>query len=169
MSSLTAHISPTRQLQIGQKDDHFEIDGTSKSFDIAQISKNRYHIIIGHKSYNAALINADRETKTFQFKINGRNYDIKIEDQFDQLLQKLGMDVTMDKGFSELKAPMPGKVLSVAVSDGDAISEGDPLLILEAMKMENVLKSPADLTVKSICVTENQAVEKNELLIEFEP
>ena len=69
---------------------------------------------------------------------------------------------------SELKAPMPGKVLDIMVTAGGSVVKGDGVLVLEAMKMENVIKSPADGVIKRIAVVKNQAVEKNEVLIEFE-
>jgi biotin carboxyl carrier protein len=67
-----------------------------------------------------------------------------------------------------LKAPMPGLVLEFRVVPGDKVVEGDALVVLEAMKMENILKSPGEATVKSIEVTKGQAIEKNQVLITFE-
>ena len=68
----------------------------------------------------------------------------------------------------DIKAPMPGLVLQISVGPGDTVEKGDPLLILEAMKMENVLKAPGSGTVKKVSVNQGQAVEKNQLLIEME-
>ena len=168
MSVLTAHIGDKSQMKVTQVDGCFHVDGKKINLDIVKVSEGSYHLISENRSYNASLVNAGYKAKTFTFNIDGRAYHVKIEDQFDQLLQKLGMDIVADKGFTELKAPMPGKVLSVSVGNGASIKEGEPLLILEAMKMENVLKAPADLMVKTIQVKEGQVVEKNELLIEFE-
>ena len=63
---------------------------------------------------------------------------------------------------------MPGLVLDVKLNVGDSVEKGDSILILEAMKMENVLKSPAEGVVKSIHINKGDAVEKNQLLISFE-
>ncbi|HKK78307.1 MAG TPA: biotin/lipoyl-containing protein, partial [Phaeodactylibacter sp.] len=63
---------------------------------------------------------------------------------------------------------MPGMVLEVSVKAGEEVSEGTPLLILEAMKMENVIKSPGDGVIKAINVTKGEAVDKNYLLVEME-
>ncbi len=68
---------------------------------------------------------------------------------------------------SEIKAPMPGRVLEIMKNPGDSIVKGDGILVLEAMKMENVIKSPVDGIIKKIVVEKNQAVDKNELLVEF--
>jgi biotin carboxyl carrier protein len=63
---------------------------------------------------------------------------------------------------------MPGLVLKIMISEQDTITEGDSVLILEAMKMENVIKSPGSGKVKSIKVKERDAVEKNQVLMELE-
>ena len=68
---------------------------------------------------------------------------------------------------NKLDAPMPGNILDVLVSKGDKVAKGDPLLILEAMKMENVIKAPTDVTIQKINVLVGDNVEKNQTLIEF--
>jgi biotin carboxyl carrier protein len=90
-----------------------------------------------------------------------------VKDKFDELLEQLGMDASSSGKVSEIKAPMPGLVLDVMVAAGDEIKEDQPLLILEAMKMENVIKSPSDNTVKKVSINKGDSVEKNEILIEF--
>jgi biotin carboxyl carrier protein len=93
---------------------------------------------------------------------------VKVKDRFDLLLQSMGMDALATKKVNELKAPMPGLVLDVRVKVGDVIKKGEPLVVLEAMKMENVLKSVADVTIKKIAIEKGNAVEKNQVLIFFE-
>ena len=63
---------------------------------------------------------------------------------------------------------MPGLILEINVTEAQEVKENDPLLILEAMKMENVINSPRDGVIKSIKVSQGNTVEKNALLIEFE-
>ncbi len=62
---------------------------------------------------------------------------------------------------------MPGMVLNILVKEGDVVKKGDPLIVLEAMKMENILKSPTEGTVKKVAAIKGTAVEKNQLLIQF--
>jgi len=64
---------------------------------------------------------------------------------------------------------MPGLILDVIVKESDLVKKGDPVIILEAMKMENILSSPVDGIVKEIKVNPQQTVEKNNILIKFEP
>jgi biotin carboxyl carrier protein len=79
----------------------------------------------------------------------------------------LGFSSKSTKKANEIKAPMPGMVLSVLVQEGQLVKAGESVLILEAMKMENVIKAPADCTVKQIKVKQGNAVEKNQVLIEL--
>ncbi|MDB5143897.1 MAG: gcdC, partial [Mucilaginibacter sp.] len=68
---------------------------------------------------------------------------------------------------SEIKAPMPGLVLKLFVSEGTEVKKGDNLFILEAMKMENIIKSPADVTVKTVKIKPGDKVEKGQVLLTF--
>ena len=67
-----------------------------------------------------------------------------------------------------IHAPMPGIIIGLNVKEGDDVKEGETVLILEAMKMENSIKCPKDGVVKSVLVEKGLAVEKNKLLIELE-
>ena len=69
---------------------------------------------------------------------------------------------------NDIKAPMPGLILEVNVEEGAEVQEGDYLLVLEAMKMENTLTAPRDGVVKSVSIKKGETVEKNQLLIEME-
>jgi len=144
------------------------IDSKKFELDVLTLSKDRYHVIKDDKSYAIEVLDLNRDTKDVKLKINGGIYDVKLKDQFDELLANLGMDMTVEKKEKDLKAPMPGLVIDIMVKPGDEITIKQPLLILEAMKMENVLKSPVDGKVKSIKIEKTNTVEKNEVLIEFE-
>jgi biotin carboxyl carrier protein len=80
----------------------------------------------------------------------------------------MGLDKMTNAGASQIKAPMPGLVLDVAVNVGDTVAKGDKVLVLEAMKMENIIKASGDGTVARILVDKGQTVDKNQILIEFE-
>jgi biotin carboxyl carrier protein len=90
-----------------------------------------------------------------------------MSDQFDELLHQLGMDSQNTSKIAELKAPMPGLVLRILASEGDEVMKGGNLLVLEAMKMENIIKAPADVVIKSIRVIAGDKVEKNQVMIIF--
>ncbi len=142
-----------------------------KSFegvDMASISEGRFHILKNNKTYNAELVRIDTEKKVVVVQVNGTNYTVTLKDEMDLLLDKMGISATLKTKINELKAPMPGLVLEVKVAAGDVIPKGGALLILEAMKMENVLKSTADVRIKSVEVKKGDIVEKNQILIKFE-
>lgn len=149
-------------------ENNFVLNGSNKTVDLIELKEGTFNLIYNQKSYNSTLVRMDKESKELVIKVNNNEYTLKVEDRFDLLLKQLGMNDTAGAGFKELKAPMPGLVLKLEVEAGTEVKKDEPLVVLEAMKMENVLKSPADLTVKSIAVEIGQAVEKNQLLIEFE-
>ena len=136
--------------------------------DKIQVDEQKFHVISGLKSYSVEIVSENKEEKTVSIKVNNTIYSVKIEDQYDQLLKQLGMDNMASKKVKEVKAPMPGLVLDIVVEVGTEVKKGDTVLILEAMKMENVIKSPTDGIVKSIAINTSQAVEKNQILIQFE-
>lgn len=126
-----------------------------------------FHIINDLSSYNVEIVQFDPGTKTAEIKVNGNIYSVIAKDQFDILLDKLGMSNLNNAKISEVKAPMPGLVLKIFVKEGDEVKKGENLFILEAMKMENIIKSPGDVVVKSIKIKPGDKVEKGQVLILF--
>lgn len=169
MSELKVEIENGKSFSIdGFNENSATVDGKSMEWDISDLKNGKYHLIKDDKSYRIDVVGVDLETKEVELKVNNTLYSAKVEDRFDLLLQQLGMDNIGASAASDLKAPMPGMVLKIEVEAGQEVKKGEPLVVLEAMKMENVLKSPADLVVKSIAVEQGIAVEKNQLLVEFE-
>lgn len=143
------------------------INGIPISMDMYQINAHSFHILYRNKSFYAELIELNKEERTCTVKVNSTNYSLTITDQFDELLHQLGMDNPCTLKISDLKAPMPGMVLKILVSEGDEVKKGGNLLVLEAMKMENIIKSPADVIIKSIKVKPSDKVEKNQVMLVF--
>jgi biotin carboxyl carrier protein len=136
--------------------------------DVFSPTPGHYHILRDGKSYHVEVNHLDLVAKTLDLTINGRPQTLKIADGTDQLVKQLGFSVVTAIKSKNAVAPMPGLVLDVMVKVGDEITNGTPLLILEAMKMENVLKAEGDGVIKSIAVTKGDAVEKKQLLIEID-
>ena len=114
------------------------------------------------------VIDINYDLKTIKFRHNHNNHTVQYKNNLDLTLDKMGIKRSFDAINTDVKAPMPGKVLQVLVNSGDQVKKGDPLLILEAMKMENVLKSDSDCTIKEVNVSALENVEKNQLLIELD-
>ncbi|MEN9448726.1 MAG: hypothetical protein RJA25_2016 [Bacteroidota bacterium] len=145
-----------------------KIDGKETTIDLVKLLDNKFHILENHKSYNLEIIHADYNLKRFSIKVNNNIYDLNLQNELDALLDKMGMSAAADDKMDSVKAPMPGLVLDILVEPGQAVNKGDNLLILEAMKMENIIKASGTGIVKSIQVKKKDAVEKNQLLIEME-
>tara|TARA_A100001035_G_C27734720_1_gene478486 strand:+ start:357 stop:860 length:504 start_codon:yes stop_codon:yes gene_type:complete len=143
------------------------INGSDFDFDYSEIGIQR-HLLYNNKSYTIELVSVDRLEKTCVVKVNNNEIIVSVEDRFDLLLDKLGMDSGTTQKMNDLLAPMPGLVLEIYVEVGDPIKKGDNLIVLEAMKMENIIKSSTDGVVKAIEVSCSEAVEKNQVLIQFE-
>jgi biotin carboxyl carrier protein len=143
------------------------IDGKAFEWDVHEVKSGSFHILKDDRSYNVEVIKADLAEKSFTVSVNGNKYQLSVKDKYDELLKSLGFDNLNASKVNEVKAPMPGLVLDVRVAEGDHVKKGDAVLVLEAMKMENIIKSPADGTVKKINVKKGQAVEKNQILVNF--
>jgi biotin carboxyl carrier protein len=127
-----------------------------------------YHIIHEGRSFDVTIVRALPAEKHYVLRINGRVYEVKIQDELDQLMHRLGLDKQTGPKINQIKAPMPGLVINVAVEVGQTVQKGESVLILEAMKMENVIKSPGDGKIKAVHVRQGSPVEKNQVLIELE-
>lgn len=143
-------------------------NGKFFEWDMLQLKEGSYHILKNNKSYKVEVLKFNKEDKTFLMEINGNRYEMNLKDKFDILLKKMGLENMASTKVSNVKSPMPGKILSIDVEVGYEVQKGDKLIILEAMKMENVIKSPADGKIKKINIKEGDSVEKNYILIDFE-
>lgn len=125
------------------------------------------HLLKDGKIWNAEILSVDRESRSVSLILNGKVVVLTVHTRLDELMEKMGFADVGAKKISDLKAPMPGLVLAIKVEEGQEVKKGDPLLVLEAMKMENIIKATADVVVKQIKMKKGQAVEKNQVLITF--
>lgn len=145
-----------------------ECDGKAVAWSAEPLPSGGFSILMDGKSFVAEVVGTDRAEKTVTLRIGQSVYEVGLEGPMDRLLASMGLSEAAARKVNDIKAPMPGMVLKILVEPGQAIRKGDPVLILEAMKMENVFKSTADAVVKEIRVTERKAVEKGEVLIVLE-
>jgi biotin carboxyl carrier protein len=137
--------------------------------DLIKTHDHRYHLLHSNQSYHIEIEVENFNDKAYGFKINNTSYKVDIDNLLDHLINDMGFDLTAGKQVSEIHAPMPGLILEVSVTEGQEVKTNDPLMILEAMKMENIITSPRDGKVKSIGVKQGEAIEKKQVLITFEP
>lgn len=162
----TASIN-NKKFQIEIKDKQIHLNNEAQALDIVNLDSKHLHVLDCNKSYNIELVELNREEKTVKIKVNKGTYTVHLQDEMDLLLKSMGLDAATSQKVADLKAPMPGLVIDIRVEEGQEIKKGDPLVVLEAMKMENILKAAADGVVKKISIKKGQAVEKNTVLVQF--
>ncbi len=140
----------------------------AQSLDLIETKDNSFHLLQDNRSFAINLLHKNTAEKTMTIEVNGNKYEVKIEDEYDQLVKKMGLSVGGAQVLKNVKAPMPGLILDILAQPGQSVEKGDQLLILEAMKMENVLKAEGEGVIKSIEVQKGNAVEKGQILIEME-
>lgn len=165
---IRAKVNDKEQFELKIADKKVELNGKEYVLDALKIEEGALHLIIEGRSYRIRLMSSDKETKTYSIAVNGKTYDVALSDEIDQLLNRLGLSAHAGKKMNEVKAPMPGLVLKIVGEKGQTVKKGDSLLVLEAMKMENVIKAPGEGVIKAIRVKPGDKVEKNTLLVEFE-
>ena len=139
-----------------------------EKLDAVRVEKSKFHILNDSKPYQVEIISTDFIAKKYTVKVNNNTYEVAISNPLDELIKSMGIERGKTKVVNAIKAPMPGLILEISVEVGQSVKENDPLLILEAMKMENSFLSPRDGVIKSIAVVKGNAVDKGQLLIEFE-
>ena len=132
-----------------------------------QLAPGSYRVSVNGKNYTVSAVEGPDASGKMVVRISGVEREVSILDERALLLHRMGMSSGNDAAELELCAPMPGKVLNVLVKPGDSVNSGDSLLVLEAMKMENVIKSSVSATVEEVPANAGSAVEKGELLIKF--
>jgi|SRR6478672_5717559 len=161
-------MSNSYQLSVNNSNQFERTESDLQNLDAVSIERDKFHILKDGKPYKAEITSADFLSKKYTVKVNNNTYEVIIADELDSLIKSMGIERGRTKVVNAIKAPMPGLILEISVSVGQEVKENDPLLILEAMKMENSFLSPRDGVIKSIAVEKGNAVDKGQLLIEFE-
>lgn len=142
---------------------NIEVDSTNgETIDLVQLSNGMFHLLIDNQSFH---ISVTRTTDSIIASVNGEELSVEIEDRLSQLQKEIGIRKPSQKNIGNILAPIPGLVVRINVSLGDSVEIGTPLLALEAMKMENEIKSPVKGEIKKISVSEGQSVSNDSLLM----
>jgi len=137
-------------------DNVFEVDFESVS------GQPLYSLLINGQSHEAYVYAAGDE---WQVLLLGRQYPVKVENEREKRLRGSAGGKVQESGEFQLKAPMPGLVVAIPVSEGQQIEKGQVLVILESMKMQNELKSPRAGKVERVKVKAGESVEQRQLLL----
>ena len=154
--------------KISVEDSEFNLDIHSlDTLNIYEKSTKQLHILHENKSFHVELLDEDWERRTLYMRINGNPYQVTIADKYDQLVRQMGLLEKSSQKLNNIKAPMPGLIVDILVEVGQEVTKGTPIVILSAMKMENMIAAKGDGVVKQITVKKDEAVEKGQLLIEI--
>jgi len=158
-SNYKAHVNTNFEFTVSKEE--------AASLDMV-VGKEKAQVIYDHESIDVDLLKSDFNNRTYQFKIKGTVYEVRIDNELDLLIAEMGLATGEDAVSNEIYAPMPGLLIDVSVTEGQEVKEGEVLCVLEAMKMENALLSPKNGVIKTVHIATGQTVEKGALLIDFE-
>ncbi|MEX0746902.1 MAG: biotin/lipoyl-containing protein [Rhodothermales bacterium] len=143
-----------------------ENSGSEKlAYSVAVMSEGHLSLIVDGRSIEAVVRRGS--PGRYVVHIMGRDVEVDLKDEKMLLVERFGLAGTSREGIREVRAPMPGLVLSVGIAAGEHVSPGQGLVVLEAMKMENELRAESGGTVKAVHVAPGDAVGKNDLLLEI--
>jgi biotin carboxyl carrier protein len=147
-------------------DKHVSVNGTTYEVDFESVSGQPvYSLIVDGKSHDAYVQESDDE---WQVLLRGRLYPVKVEDEREKRLRAAAGGGVAETGEYHLKAPMPGLVVTINIEEGQEITKGQVLLILESMKMQNELKAPRDGVISRIKVKAGESVEQKQVLLSLQ-
>ncbi len=130
--------------------------------DLRAIDGSSYSLLLDHRSYEVFV---ERQAGRYVIMIDGDQFLVEVEDARLKQLRAMGGAAHEESGSAQVVAPMPGLVVKVLVAPGDVVEAGQGVLILEAMKMENELRSPRAGVVRQVSAVPGQTVAQGELLI----
>jgi biotin carboxyl carrier protein len=152
----------TFEIEINQQGKLY-IDGECEAVNFQSIGGSSvYSLLLGNVSYEALV---EARDDCYEVLLQGTLYRIRVQDERMRRLARAARGFAPPSGEIAIRAPMPGTITAVPVSVGQAIAEGEVLVILESMKMENELKAPRAGVVSQVRVQDGQNVEQNEPLV----
>lgn len=166
MSDFVASVNNSKKNIFVSENSKIKVDGKSYNFKLEKLGEFSYLLICDEKFYEITAVQ-NNENK-YSIVVNGSLFEIEIR---TALQEKALILLEQKKSASrklEIKAPMPGMILKVNKNPGDKVFSGEPIIILEAMKMENELRAPVSGIIKEIFVKESSSVDKGLKLFSIE-
>ncbi|MFQ5916260.1 MAG: acetyl-CoA carboxylase biotin carboxyl carrier protein subunit [Candidatus Binatia bacterium] len=150
--------------EVGRSLYRVAVDGNEFLVDGKQTGQSNYSLIINHRSFE---VDVDSSEDEYRVLVDGRSYHIHLVDERRMRLGGFQTGIQL-QGRQEVTVPMAGKVIAVLVSEGDRVDKDQGLVIVEAMKMENEVRSPIAAEIKEVRIKAGQSVEAGETLIVVE-
>ena len=145
------------------EDGRILVNGEVRAVDFRVLRRGElYSMLLDHLSFEAVVEERD---DIYHVLMDGDLYEVEVTDERSRRLANAFMAFGDTGGEVSIRAPMPGLIVRIAVTEGQTVSKGETLMILESMKMENELKSPRDGTIHRILVSMGENVEQNKVLV----
>lgn len=142
------------------------VDGIEMAADMRLVGGQRfYSLILDHVSYEIVLDNDPEQRNLYGVMVSGLRYAVKVQDERSRRLALVDRSLRAPEGELVIKAPIPGLIVKAPVEPGQQLAEGDTLLILEAMKMENELRAPRAGVVHEVRVKPGDQVALGQALV----
>lgn len=154
-----------RDVRISENSEIF-LDGKSHHYELVKLNNSTYRIRIDEKFYDISHTKIDGENVIVS--LSGCSFDLQVRTALQEKASKVMEQKGLSHHLKEVKAPMPGMLLKIKKTTGEKVEAGESVMILEAMKMENDIKSPSSGIIKEIFAKENTAVEKGIKLFSIE-
>jgi pyruvate carboxylase subunit B len=143
------------------------VDGTSVRASLADVEGTPVRLVTIGDEVHRVLAHRTGSRGQYSISLDGSRFAVEALDERTRAIRDLSASSAAASGPAPLLAPMPGLIVRVSVAPGDEVRPGQPLVVMEAMKMENELRASAAGVVKSVAATVGQAVEKGALLVEL--
>ena len=152
--------------EVSEQDGALQIQNQHHNHNVkvVPLGNHYYSIVVDNQTY---VVNARRVKKEWVLNLQHREAKVQVLDTRQKLEAEMFGSAESEIAAGDIKAPMPGLILRVEVKVGDVVEAGQPLLVMEAMKMENEIRANVAGTVKDIFVSAQQAVEKDDILIKL--
>ncbi|MCX7987440.1 MAG: biotin/lipoyl-binding protein [Bacteroidales bacterium] len=143
----------------------FDVDGKKYEVDIAQVDAG-YSILWNQKSYNVEILESE-DPKHMVVNTLHNSFEVDIVDAEYRYLESRNKNKEIEGG-NVISSPMPGRVVRILVKEGDAVTLGQTVIIVSAMKMESEYKATKDGVIKHVHVKEGEVVNGHQPLITIE-
>lgn len=141
--------------------------GQLDALEVSLLPDQSYLVMVNNKPILVRIESCGSDLRNFTVRVGRDKVEVGLVREIDQLVQSMGFNKSVRHWVETLRAPMPGMVKQVLVQEGEEVPAGHPLIVLEAMKMENVIRSPQAGKIKKTEVKPHQTVEKGQALILF--
>ena len=148
--------------------DTVTVNGESVRASLAEVEGTPVRLVTIGDEVHRVLAHRTGSRGQYSLSVDGHRFAVEALDERTRAIRDLSAASAAASGPAPLLAPMPGLIVRVAVEPGDEVRAGQPLVVMEAMKMENELRSPAAGRVRSVAARVGAAVEKGTLLVELE-